>query len=128
MSSSSDLDLDAALDRLRQRGTENVGGVVPRRNEELAVNPRLRFIDRIGHRLNGGIGVAEQSMADARHTRQITRGRFRRNRLSTPTGISVSGWQVRNLSSTFGDHLVGLGLDPGSPAPHERAADQQKDH
>jgi hypothetical protein len=36
------------------------------------MNPRLGFIDRIGHRLDGGVGVAEQSMADTGHARQMT--------------------------------------------------------
>ena len=89
---------------------------------------RCGFVDRLGHRLDGGVGLAEQSMADTGHARQVGQLPVHPNQAVHPCR-DVSTWrQVRNLRSTFGDDLVRLGLDLRSPAPHKRAADQQEDH
>ena len=66
-------------------------------------------------------------MADPGHAWQVTQMPVQAEQTVHPDRDISSGRQVRSLGSTFGDHLVGLSLDLGSPAAYEWAADQEKD-
>ena len=120
--------LHPTLDRLRQRGTENVGGVIPGGDEELHMHRRHSLIDRLGHRLDGGVVVAEQAMADTGDTRQLRQSPVQPEQAVHPDRNIGPRRQVRNPGGPFGDDLVRLSLNLRPPTPHKRAADQKENH